>query len=88
MPGQRENGAYRCVAALYGGVKVIEKVRPRRSRQNRRLRPSLRANGSAPTGRANARSMTGSAPLDDRLREAILNPKAAGWIASSFRFSQ
>src|SRR6266404_5440764 len=33
--------------------------------------PSLRANGSAPTGRANARPMTGSAPSDDRLREAI-----------------
>jgi hypothetical protein len=36
----------------------------------RRL-PSLRANGSAPPGRANARPMTGSAPPDDRLREAI-----------------
>src|SRR5260370_28405329 len=33
--------------------------------------PSLRANGSAPTGRANARPMTGAAPPDDRLREAI-----------------
>src|SRR6266853_6970505 len=32
---------------------------------------SLRANGSAPTGRANARPMTGSAPPDDRLSEAI-----------------
>src|SRR3982074_2536851 len=33
--------------------------------------PSLRANGPAPPGRANARPMTGSAPPDDRLREAI-----------------
>src|SRR5712664_36177 len=31
--------------------------------------PSLRANGSAPTGRANARPMTGAAPPDDRLRD-------------------
>src|SRR6202022_2203654 len=36
---------------------------------------SLRANGSAPPGRANARPMTGSAPPDDRLREAIQSRK-------------
>src|SRR5260370_138438 len=45
--------------------------------------PSLRANGSAPTGRANARPMTGSAPPDDRLREAIHGCNPESWIASS-----
>jgi hypothetical protein len=40
--------------------------------------PSLRANGSAPTGRANARPMTGSAPPDDRLREAIQDTAEEG----------
>src|ERR1700681_3494926 len=39
--------------------------------------PSLRANGSAPTGRANARPMTGAAPPDDRLRGVDASPNSA-----------
>src|ERR1700686_3415649 len=36
--------------------------------------PSLRANGSAPTGRANARPMTGSAPPDEgSAKQSILS---------------
>jgi len=45
---------------------------------------SLLANGSARTGRANARPMTGSAPPDDRLREAIHGAAKLDCVVAEF----